>query len=165
MWKKKYLGSWWSAWDFCIECSDFHCSQHSQQVATSVIRKNDALHIIKSSSHANLRIGGLGGGLSPRSQGFNPCCKACKHLFFLLEQLCSSCVLFERISLYAQQPQITFKVFLVRLTNLCLLWARCVFIMRFGPLLCVLHHDLYGSIGRVHCNRYIRRHTCVAWGV
>ncbi len=33
---------YWSALDFCIKCSDFHCSQ---QVASSVKWKNDALGI------------------------------------------------------------------------------------------------------------------------
>jgi hypothetical protein len=66
----KYALSW-SPSDFCLECSDFHCSQ---QVASSVKWKNDALGINKSSC-----LSGLGAGLSPWSPGLNP---YCNHIFF-----------------------------------------------------------------------------------
>ncbi len=61
----------WSPWHFCIECRDFHCSQ---QVASSVKWKNDALDINKLSW-----LSSLGAGLSPWSQKLNPCCN---HNFF-----------------------------------------------------------------------------------
>jgi hypothetical protein len=49
-----------------MECCDFHCSQHSQQVVSTVKWKNDAVAINNKSSW----LSGLVTGLSPRSHGF-----------------------------------------------------------------------------------------------